>query len=145
MRSPLPPDTQVDDLEQAFYEALQTGDLERLMACWAEDDEVVCIHPGGSRLLGLHEIRESFRELLSEGGLQVQAQQLHRAQAGGCSIHSVVERVDVLTSDGPRHGYLLATNVYAKTPKGWRLLVHHASPGAADELLEAAAPGQTLH
>lgn len=134
-----------DEIESAFYEALRHADLAQLMACWAEDEEVVCIHPGGPRLLGLSAIRESFQQLLSEGGLQVQVRQLRRVDAGGCSIHSVIERLDVLTSDGPRHGHLLATNVYAKTPKGWRLLVHHVSPGDVSESLDAAAPGQTLH
>ncbi|HWI81551.1 YybH family protein, partial [Ramlibacter sp.] len=39
-----------DDVEAAFYEALQTGDIEKLMACWADEDEIVCIHPGGPRV-----------------------------------------------------------------------------------------------
>ncbi|WP_442786621.1 nuclear transport factor 2 family protein [Hydrogenophaga sp. NFH-34] len=36
-----------DEVEHAFYEALQHGDLERVMACWADEDDVVCVHPGG--------------------------------------------------------------------------------------------------
>ena len=28
------------------------GDVDLLMSCWAEDDEIVCVHPGGSRLMG---------------------------------------------------------------------------------------------
>ena len=46
-----------DDIEAMFYEALQTGNIERLMACWADEDEVVCVHPGGQRLLGPAAIR----------------------------------------------------------------------------------------
>ena len=38
-----------DEIEAAFYEALQKGDIDRLMACWSDDDEVVCVHPGGHR------------------------------------------------------------------------------------------------
>ena len=40
-----------DDIEAAFYEALQTGDLEKLMGCWADEDDIVCIHPGGPRIV----------------------------------------------------------------------------------------------
>ena len=29
-----------EDIEQQFYEALQQGDIERLMAVWADDDEI---------------------------------------------------------------------------------------------------------
>jgi hypothetical protein len=39
-----------DDVEAAFYDALQNADIEKLMACWADEDEIVCIHPGGLRL-----------------------------------------------------------------------------------------------
>ena len=37
-----------DETEAMFYEALQKGDVDLLMSCWAEDDEIVCVHPGGS-------------------------------------------------------------------------------------------------
>ncbi|MCM2340987.1 nuclear transport factor 2 family protein, partial [Rhodoferax sp.] len=48
-----------DEVETAFYEALQNADLERLMACWADEDEVVCVHPGGPRMVGLGAIRSA--------------------------------------------------------------------------------------
>ena len=56
-----------DDVEAAFYEALQTGDLEKLMACWADDEEIVCVHPGGPRLLGASQIRSSFEAMFANG------------------------------------------------------------------------------
>ena len=34
-----------DDVEAAFYEALQRGDIDALMACWADEDEVVLRPP----------------------------------------------------------------------------------------------------
>ncbi|MDO9197770.1 nuclear transport factor 2 family protein, partial [Rhodoferax sp.] len=39
-----------DDIEAAFYEALQSADIDKLMVCWADEDEIVCVHPGGPRL-----------------------------------------------------------------------------------------------
>ena len=35
-----------EDVENAFYDAIARADLESLMALWAEDEEIVCIHPG---------------------------------------------------------------------------------------------------
>ena len=57
----------------------------------------------------------------------------------------VLERVDVMSPEGPMHAYVLATNVYHKTPKGWRMVVHHASPGTRDEAHEILQIAQVLH
>jgi ketosteroid isomerase-like protein len=57
----------------------------------------------------------------------------------------VVERIEVLTSEGPVHAFVLATNVYHQTPQGWRLVLHHASPGTQDEVQEINQAPQVLH
>lgn len=36
-----------EEAGQAFYDALEQGDLAQLMAVWADDEDIVCIHPGG--------------------------------------------------------------------------------------------------
>ena len=145
MRSPMISDAEADELEETFYAALRAGDLERLMACWADDEEVVCVHPGGVRLVGLRAVRDSFRELLAQGGVRMQVQEVQRVHAPGCCIHSVVERLEVMTGEGLRHGYLLATNVYAKTEAGWRLFTHHSSPADAEAMAELTGQSHTLH
>src|SRR2546425_11214036 len=40
------------DAEAAFYEALEAGELEGMMEGWGEDEEIVCVHPGGGRRAG---------------------------------------------------------------------------------------------
>jgi ketosteroid isomerase-like protein len=59
-------------------------------------------------------------------------------------VHNVLERVDLLTTEGPQHAWVVATNVYLKTTQGWRLAAHHASPGRS-EVAEVTIPGQLLH
>ncbi len=66
-KTKLPPGNP-DDTEHAFYEALQHADLDRLMACWADDEDIVCVHPGGPRLVGLGAIRAAFDAMFSNGG-----------------------------------------------------------------------------
>jgi ketosteroid isomerase-like protein len=41
-----------EDVETAFYEAIARADLVALMSVWADDEEIVCIHPTGQRLSG---------------------------------------------------------------------------------------------
>ncbi len=134
-----------DDVEAAFYEALVNGNLDALMALWADDEDVVCIHPGGQRLDGLDAIREGFAQMLSGGGLQIAAEVQHRWLGISSATHSVVERVQVEVDGQPQWGYVLATNFYLQTPAGWRIALHHASPGTAQTVLDVLGPGDVLH
>lgn len=134
-----------DDTEAAFYDALHQGDLERLMACWADEEDIVCVHPGGQRLVGHTAVRAAFEALLANGGVRVQPERARRIDAGGCSVHSVIERIEVMSDDGPAHAWVLATNVYAKTVHGWRMVAHHASPGSRNEPADALSAPPVLH
>lgn len=140
----LPPDTP-DDTEHAFYEALQQADIDRLMACWADDEDIVCVHPGGPRLVGHAAVRAAFEALFANGGVPVQPEKVRRIDAGTCSVHSMIERVMVMTDDSPQPAWVVATNVYAKTARGWRLVTHHASPGSRVEPPEVPVIRPILH
>ena len=134
-----------DDIEAAFYEALQSGDIEKLMACWGDEDDIVCVHPGGARLVGAGAIRASFDALFSNGSIYAHPIKVRKVEAMSASVHSVLERIDVLTNEGPRHAYVIATNVYHKTAQGWRLVAHHASPGTPREMQEVSDIPPVLH
>jgi ketosteroid isomerase-like protein len=134
-----------EDAESQFYEALRDGDLERVMAVWADDDEVVCVHPGGTRVVGPLAVRAGFEALFASGSLVVHPEHVKRVQAMGAAVHSVLERIDIVTADGPRTGWMVATNVYVKTGEGWRMVAHHASAGAPDEIPELIELPSVLH
>jgi ketosteroid isomerase-like protein len=135
-----------DDIETALYEAMQGGDLDKLMSCWADEDDIVCIHPGGPRIVGAVAIRAAFEAMFSHGGaIAVRPEHIRRVDSMASAVHSVLEKVEVMSAEGPVHAYVLATNVYHKTPQGWRLVVHHASPGAQGEAQEVRQVSQVLH
>lgn len=126
-----------DEIEAQFYEALQQGDLDKLMAVWAEDEDITCAHPGGPRVHGPAAVRSVFDDLFSQGVVNARAVRVRRTQLGGVTaVHHVLQAVAVQTEHGPDTGYVLATNVYVNTPRGWRLLVHHASAGSPREMEE---------
>lgn len=134
-----------DDIEAAFYDALQHADIDRVMACWADEDDVICVHPGGPRLVGQAAVRTSFEALFIKGAVLATPEKLHRHEDAHCSVHNVIERVTVRSDDGQRHAYVVATNVYVKTPQGWRMVAHHASPGTRIEPPEPITPKPLLH
>ena len=137
--------TSPEDIEAQFYEALQHGDLEKLMAVWADDDEIVCVHPNGPRVVGPAAIRASFEAIFEQGALPVEPTQVRRLQSVSSAVHHLVELVHVVSAEGARTASMLATNVYVKTELGWRLVAHHASAGQADDRPNPTSPAATLH
>ncbi len=115
------------EVEAAFYDALARSDLEAMMSVWSEDEEVACIHPEGPRLVGLTAIRQSWRQLF-EGGvrLNVRVSQLMASASMVLTVHNVLEHIAV-EGDDQLQPPLIATNVYARGPHGWKMVLHHAS------------------
>ncbi len=132
-----------DDTEAQFYEALQHADLDHLMALWADDEEVACVHPGGPRIVGLAAIRAAFEAVFQRGAVSVHPERVRRLHSGDCAIHHVLERVQL--HGEAQQAWVIATNVYLKTALGWRLVLHHASPGSAGDVQELVADAGTLH
>jgi ketosteroid isomerase-like protein len=137
------------DAESAFYEALTKADLDAMMAVWADDDDIFCVHPNGARLSGVERVRESWRQIFASGQtLRFQLREQQQVQGMMLSVHSVYETITVAGEPRPR-APVIATNVYLRTERGWRMVAHHASPapataGADPEPRRAAAP-KTLH
>ncbi len=137
------------DAENAFYEALERADLETMMAVWSEDEEIVCVHPNGQRLAGQEQVLEAWRQMFAGGpGMRVQTSQQVVVTGMMVAVHSLHENITVAGEQRPRPP-MVATNVYLRTPAGWRMIVHHASPApdepAANAAPETPAPPKILH
>jgi uncharacterized protein (TIGR02246 family) len=135
------------DTENAFYEALERGDLEAMMAVWAEDEEIICVHPTGPRLSGQDQVRESWAKIFSGGaGPRVQITQQVAVTGMMIAVHSVHENFTV-EGDARSQVPIVATNVYLRTAAGWRMIVHHASPAPvqAEPAQTREAPPKFLH
>lgn len=129
-----------EELESAFYEAISKADLDGLMALWADEEEIVCIHPGASRLIGHNAIRSSWESIFERGGIEIHATRLHVTHNMLTAIHSVIEEVKRSQSSTGKmadDAHIIATNVYMKTPHGWRIVVHHAAVAAGKPPIDA--------
>ena len=116
------------ECEIAFYKAFDAADLAAMMAVWAEDDDIVCVHPGGPRLSGIEAVRESWRQIFASGpGLRIRPTQPLVTSTLQTAIHTLHEN---LSAPGEARPFMpmIATNVYLRTRRGWRLQLHHASP-----------------
>lgn len=121
-----------ESAEQAFYEALKQADLTKLMQVWADDEDILCIHPGGLRTVGPMAVQESWQQTLQAGPLHIRPLRPQMIKSMMCSVHTVIEQVTVHVRGVTQYAYCYATNIYHNGPTGWRMVAHHASPAPAD-------------
>ena len=137
----LPIYTSPQDVAVAFYQAFENKDLDAMMATWAEDEEIVCVHPGGARHVGYEAVRTAFEQIFSgDSKLRFRLDQVVMLETVGLALQSAVEHV--YTGDATLRGIVVATNVFMRTPYGWRMVCHHASPAPAQP---SAGPSGPLH
>ena len=103
------------EAEAAFYQALAQGNVDALMAVWSEEEEVVCVHPGGPRIVGLAAVRETWRQILSNGNaLKIDVSQAVVSASAMMAMHCVFEHVGA-EGQMQRGPTLAATNVLSIT------------------------------
>ncbi|HYR00266.1 MAG TPA: nuclear transport factor 2 family protein, partial [Casimicrobiaceae bacterium] len=55
--------TSPQDAALAFYQAFEARDIDAMMAAWADDEDIVCVHPGGPRFVGYDAVRAAWEQL----------------------------------------------------------------------------------
>ena len=134
-----------ESAEAAFYAAFEARDLDAMMAVWAHDDSIVCIHPLAAPLDGRAAVAAGWRSMFEAAGqFRVQVEFAHEMREAGQVIRIVREYLVIGQETEPRPP-ILATNVYRKEADGWRMVLHHASPLQVGAVPPARTPPVVLH
>lgn len=133
-----------EELEAAFYQAINRGDADQLMHYWSEEEETLCVHPTGVRLTGIVPIRESWRAIFANTPIRIEGHLVAGWQSTVMAVHHLTELLFVGDDPTP-HGPLHVTHTYLLGAHGWRLACRHTS--AADDGHQAMADAMphTLH
>ena len=117
-----------EEAESAFYHSFESGDPKAMMKVWDQTDDIICIHPFGTRLEGVRAVRDAWTSLLKgRQRLSFQVESRWNYASGDLVIHAVLERIRI-QGDDTAHTPIIATNAYRRTTDGWRMVLHHASP-----------------
>ena len=118
----------VADANARFYCAFEALDLAAMDAVWAHDEDVKCVHPGWPLLTGWDAVRESWQTIFANTEEMrftiADVRVVVHADLGWVTcteniLSDVRGRVSVTA--------ILATNLFARRPDGWRMIHHHAS------------------
>jgi uncharacterized protein (TIGR02246 family) len=126
-------------VEEAYYRAFEAADIEAMMAVWAEADHVVCVHPvGGHQLRGREAVLEGWIHVFArELDMRITLAEVTRTRVGDLAIHAGEEHI-LRRADPEMRGIVVFTNVYQREADGgWRMILHHASPGPRPPSIEA--------
>ncbi len=116
-------------VNQAFYEALQALDLEKMDAVWWHEDWVKCLHPGWDLIQGWDEVRESWASIFrSTAYMRVTISRPLVQVLGDAAWVSCIENVTSTSEEGFTTALIEATNIFVRRNGRWRMVHHHAAP-----------------
>ncbi len=120
----------VREANQRFYAAFGALDLAALDEVCLASEQALCVHPGWQPLVGWRLIRESWRRIFDNATLMhFNIRCVNVVVAGDCGWVTCVENITSVLQGRADNFGVLATNIFIRTPGGWRLAAHHASPG----------------
>jgi len=92
------------------------------------------------RHVGYDAVRASFEQLFTgDGSLTFRLEEVVVLETVGLAMQSAIEHV--YNASGTARGVAVATNIFIRTPSGWRIVMHHASSAPAI----APPPSGPLH
>lgn len=107
-----------------FYRAFASRDMKSLQEIWADSPGISCTHPGWNPVIGRIAVLESFRSIL-QGPSSPDVRCL-------APVAIVLGNVAyVLCHEALGGNYLVATNIFIRDAKQWRLQHHQAGPAGA--------------
>jgi len=124
--------SEVEELRAAnerFYKALEELDLEQMQRLWLHEPWVRCIHPGWDVLVGWEQVRESLAQIFaSTGWMRVTPTECNVHVFGDVGMVACAENITASRDSDVGVAVAQATNLFRRTPEGWRMFHHHASP-----------------
>jgi ketosteroid isomerase-like protein len=116
------------DAEDAYYDAIDEADLEKMMAVWEDSPESTCLLPMRPMQSGIQAIRDLWQPMLdSKMRLNITINHLQWIEQGDIAIH-LLEELVTLSETGERQPPIYAVNIDRRGKTGWRLLSHVNSP-----------------
>jgi ketosteroid isomerase-like protein len=124
-------------VNEAFYAAVEAGDLDALRGLWVDDEASVCIHPGAGPIHGTGGVLRSWALVMaSTDYIQFFLTDVQVTVAGDTAAVTCTENI-LSAGDGSASfvgGRAQALNVLTRSGGGWRLRVHQAAPVVSDDI-----------
>lgn len=128
-------------VNQAFYDSIESADIDLMGSVWATRSDANCVHPGAEPVRGKDAIMRSWAMVMANiDYVQFFLTDVNLAIAPGAgdpNIAVVTCIENILSGAGSDDtfagGKAVATNVFVRQGHTWQLWMHHGSPVAIVE------------
>ncbi len=117
---------------EAFYRAFADRDAEAMLDLWSRTAQVACVHPGWGALFGQEAVMESWLAIIRNP--QSPPILCHDARA-----RLFGDTAAVICFEEIQGNFLIATNLFVREGRLWKMVHHQAGPTAARP--EIVTPG----
>lgn len=117
------------EANEGFYDAVESLDIVRMERIWLRQGCVRCVHPGWDVLVGWDAVRHSWEQIFAgTSWIRVTPTDVAVVVIGDMGVVACSESISTTREGDVGVAAAVATNLFRRTPEGWRIFLHHASP-----------------
>ena len=119
----------IKEANQRFYDAFGALDIDMMSSAWDPSEKALCVHPGWAPLVGWESIRQSWERIFENTTLMhFNVGYVNVTVRGDSGWVTCVKNISSVLHGQASNFGVLATNIFVRTPLGWYMITHHASP-----------------
>jgi hypothetical protein len=116
-------------VNELFYRALGSRDLQLMDTVWVREYRAGCVHPGWIMLRGWDALRQSWENVFDpRDKLDVELSNVTVEVRGNVAWVTCIQKLIYKSRIPVGVNISQSTNIFEKHCSGWLMVLHHASP-----------------
>jgi ketosteroid isomerase-like protein len=113
---------------EEFYRAFETLQIDAMEKVWAKNADIQCGHPGWRVLRGWGPVMESWKRIFGNTpSIKFSLSDAKVEVRGDIAWVTLYENLNSSIQGQDYSAAILTTNIFQRTPEGWRMILHHGS------------------
>ena len=120
---------EVMKVNETFYKALGTRNLELMDQVWVKDSRAGCVHPGWIMINGWQAVRQSWENVFDPNDqVDIRLSSITVEIKGEVAWVTCIQQLIYINRDPIGINMSQSTNIFERHDSGWLMILHHASP-----------------
>ena len=116
-------------VNELFYKALGTRDLNLMENVWVKDERAGCVHPGWTILRSWQSIKHSWQNVFDPTDqVDINISNIELEIKNNMAWLTCIQEMIYKNREPVMYNISQSTNIFEKSNNDWLMLIHHASP-----------------